>query len=105
MLVIAFAIKGLKEFGDTSRKALIVGYCEPARCGQMIGAYYLIRDLIVSVGALLGAWLWNMGARLNLVSATAFGIAGTIFYLRTVREERRSSLEQLKEEISQGRTR
>ena len=38
-LVIAFAIRGLKEFGDTSRKALIIGYSEPERRGQMIGAY------------------------------------------------------------------
>jgi MFS family permease len=40
-LVIAFTIRGLKEFGDTSRKALIIGYSESARRGQMIGAYYL----------------------------------------------------------------
>ena len=39
-LVIAFTIRGLKEFGDTSRKALIIGYSEPERRGQMIGAYY-----------------------------------------------------------------
>jgi len=32
-LLIAFAIRGFKEFGDTSRKALIIGYCDPARCG------------------------------------------------------------------------
>src|SRR5438552_5897588 len=38
MLIIAFAIRGFKEFGDTSRKALIIGYCDPARCGQMVGA-------------------------------------------------------------------
>src|SRR5947207_8175577 len=30
-LVIAFIIGGFKEFGDTSRKALIIGYCEPQR--------------------------------------------------------------------------
>src|ERR1700720_151425 len=47
-LAVAFAIRGLKEFGDTSRKALIIGYCEPERRGQMVGAYYLVRDLIVS---------------------------------------------------------
>ncbi|MEY2496912.1 MAG: hypothetical protein QOD12_468, partial [Verrucomicrobiota bacterium] len=54
MLVVAFAIRGLKEFGDTSRKASIIGYCAPERRGQMIGAYYLVRDLIVSVAAVLG---------------------------------------------------
>src|SRR5258706_5038484 len=53
MLIIAFAIRGFKEFGDTSRKALIIGYCDPARCGQMVGAYYLVRDLIVSTSAIL----------------------------------------------------
>ncbi len=100
MLLIAFAIRGLKEFGDTSRKALIIGYCAPQRCGQLIGAYYLVRDLIVSVGALLGAWLWKLGPRLNFLGAVAFGIAGTIFYLKTVRHERQSELARLKEQIS-----
>jgi MFS family permease len=52
-LVIAFTIRGLKEFGDTSRKALIIGYRNSERRGQMIGTYYLVRDLIVSTGAIL----------------------------------------------------
>ena len=55
LLMLAFAIRGLKEFGDTSRKALIIGYCDPQRRGQMIGAYYLVRDVIVTTGAFLGA--------------------------------------------------
>src|SRR2546426_7662342 len=62
LLLVAFVIRGFKEFGDTSRKALIIGYCDPARCGQMVGTYYLVRDLIVSPGAILGAYLWNIGA-------------------------------------------
>src|SRR5881397_4097943 len=64
-LVVAFLIRGLKEFGDTSRKALIIGYSDFERRGQMIGAYYLVRDLIVSAGALLGAYLWKLGPGLN----------------------------------------
>src|SRR5881397_569033 len=67
LLMVAFVIRGFKEFGDTSRKALIIGYCDPSRCGQMVGAYYLVRDLIVSVGALLGAYLWTMNPNLNLL--------------------------------------
>jgi MFS family permease len=82
-LVIAFVIRGLKEFGDTSRKALIIGYCESERRGQMIGTYYLVRDLIVSTGALLGAYLWKLGPALNFLGAAAFGAAGTIFYVKT----------------------
>jgi MFS family permease len=99
-LVIAFMIRGFKEFGDTSRKALIIGYSESERRGQMIGAYYLVRDLIVSSGAILGAYLWKLGPRVNFFSAAALGIAGTIFYVKTIREERRLSLKHLKEEIS-----
>jgi MFS family permease len=87
-LVIAFTIRGLKEFGDTSRKALIIGYSESARRGQMIGAYYLVRDLIVSTGAILGAYLWRFGPGLNFLSAAAIGAAGTIFYVRTVHQSR-----------------
>ncbi len=103
-LVIAFAIRGFKEFGDTSRKALIIGYCESERRGQMVGTYYLVRDLIVSVAALLGAYLWKLGAEPNFLGAAVFGIAGTIFYLKTIRDERRASREDLKEEISRLRS-
>lgn len=85
MLVVAFFIRGLKEFGDTSRKALIVSYAEPERRGQTVGTYYLVRDVIVSVGALLGAWLWHVGPGTNFLTATLFGIGGTIFYFRSVR--------------------
>jgi len=105
LLVVAFVIRGFKEFGDTSRKALIIGYCDPSRCGQMVGAYYLVRDLIVSVGALLGAYLWTMNPNLNLIGAVAFGIAGTIFYIKIVREEREDELENMKEEIARRRFR
>ena len=99
-LVVAFIIRGLKEFGDTSRKALIISYCDRQRCGQMVGAYYLVRDLIVSVAAFLGAWLWKLGPRLNFIGAAGFGIVGTIFYFNTVRRQRDSALASLKEEIS-----
>ncbi len=85
MLVLAFAIRGLKEFGDTSRKALIIGYCDPQRRGQMIGAYYLVRDLLVSSGALLGALLWKFGPGANLLTATGLGAVGTIYYLIALR--------------------
>lgn len=105
LLVVAFIIRGFKEFGDTSRKALIIGYCDPARCGQMVGAYYLVRDLIVSPGAILGAYLWYLGAVPNFLGAAALGIAGTIFYIKTIRDQREEELEDIKEEISRRRFR
>jgi MFS family permease len=105
LLVVAFIVRGFKEFGDTSRKALIIGYCEPARCGQMVGAYYLVRDLIVSVAAILGAYLWSVNPNVNFLGATALGVVGTIFYIKTIREQREEALEDMKEEISRRRFR
>ena len=104
-LVIAFTIRGLKEFGDTSRKALIIGYSEPERRGQMIGAYYLVRDLVVSTGAILGAYLWKLGPALNFLGAAALGMAGTIFYIRTTRRNRQSALSDLKKELEMRQAR
>ena len=98
-LVVAFAIRGLKEFGDTSRKALIIGYCESQRRGQLVGTYYLVRDLIVCPGAIVGAYLWKLGPALNFLGAAALGIAGTIFYVKTIRDQRRLSLDNLREEL------
>jgi MFS family permease len=104
-LVIAFMIRGFKEFGDTSRKALIIGYSESERRGQIIGAYYLVRDLIVSTGAILGAYLWKLGPALNFLGAAAFGAAGTIFYIKTIRQSRQSALNGLKTQLEMRRTR
>jgi MFS family permease len=104
-LVIAFMIRGFKEFGDTSRKAFIIGYSDSYRRGQMVGAYYLVRDLIVSSGAILGAYLWKLGPALNFLGAAALGVAGTIFYVKTIRESRQSFLNDLKKELEMRRTR
>ncbi len=104
-LLIAFAIRGFKEFGDTSRKALIIGYSESPKRGQMIGAYYLVRDLVVSAGAILGAYLWKLGPALNFLGAAAFGIAGTIFYVKTIHQSRQLALNDLKNQLETRQTR
>jgi MFS family permease len=104
-LVVAFVIRGLKEFGDTSRKALIIGYSDSERRGQMVGAYYLVRDLIVSTGAILGAYLWKVGPGLNFLGAAALGATGTIFYVKTSRQSRQAALNDLKKQLEMRRTR
>jgi MFS family permease len=104
-LVVAFVIRGLKEFGDPSRKALIIGYSDADRRGQVIGAYYLVRDLIVSAGAIVGAYLWKLGPGLNFVGAAALGVAGTVFYIKTIRHSRQSALSDLKKQLEMRRTR
>ena len=104
-LVVAFVIRGLKEFGDTSRKALIIGYSDSERRGQMVGAYYLVRDLIVSTGAILGAYLWKVGPGLNFLGAAALGATGTIFYVKTIRQSRQAALNDLKKQLEMRRSR
>jgi MFS family permease len=84
LLAVAFAVRGLKEFGDSPRKALIVGYARPEMRGRTVGAYYLIRDTFVSLGSLLGAWLWKFGPDVNFWSAAALGAAGTAVYCATL---------------------
>jgi MFS family permease len=81
MLLFAFAVRGMKEFGDSARKALIIEYSEAASRGRSIGAYYLIRDVIVSAGAILGAALWKWGPETNFLSAAALGALGTVAYV------------------------
>jgi len=80
-LAAAFVVRGLKEFGEPARKALIIHYSSGPRQGQIIGAYYLARDLTVAPGALLGAWLWHLGPRMNFAGAFLCGVLGTISYV------------------------
>jgi MFS family permease len=80
MLAAAFVLRGLKEFGEPSRKALILDLAPPERQAGMFGLYYLIRDLAVSVAAFGGAFLWQSSPALNLMTAFAFGATGTFWF-------------------------
>ena len=77
-LIAAFILRGLKEFGEPTRKSLIMDL-SPDHCkAGMFGLYYLIRDVVVSVAALGGAFLWQISPQVNLLSAFAFGVIGTV---------------------------
>ena len=80
MLAVAFAIRGLKEFGEPARKALILRYAAAGAKGQAVGAYYLIRDSAVTAGAFLGAALWKAGPQYNFWGAAVAGAIGTVVY-------------------------
>ena len=103
-MVIAFVIRGLKEFGEPTRKALIMDLTPDGRKAATFGVYYLIRDIIVSIAAFGGALLWDAStakliidtvgvgqALLSFFSAIAspatnflvafgFGLAGTLYF-------------------------
>ena len=79
-LAVAFVVRGLKEFGEPARKALIISQAVPELRARTYGAYYLIRDCVVTTGAFLGAWLWSLSPRTNFAGAAIFGAAGTIWF-------------------------
>jgi hypothetical protein len=104
LMVVAFVVRGLKEFGEPTRKALIMDLAPEGRKAATFGLYYLLRDVVVSAAAFGGAVLWDpstsaeivewMGAgeflrdwmasvaspAANFLTAFAFGLAGTICF-------------------------
>lgn len=77
LLVLAFILRGLKEFGEPTRKALIMDLAPDDCKAGMFGLYYLIRDAFVSIAALGGAFLWQISPETNFFIAFLFGVAGT----------------------------
>jgi MFS family permease len=77
-LILAFILRGLKEFGEPTRKSLIMDLSPQSCQAGMFGLYYLIRDIFVSVAALGGAFLWQISPEVNFITAFAFGIIGTV---------------------------
>jgi len=80
MFVFAFIIRGLKEFGEPTRKALIMDLAPEEAKARTFGAYYLIRDVFVTLAALTSAWLWNISPEANFLTAAAFGLLGTALF-------------------------
>lgn len=80
MFVLAFIVRGLKEFGEPTRKALIMDLAPDDAKARTFGAYYLIRDVIVSLAALSSAWLWNISPQANFLTAAGFGVLGTVIF-------------------------
>jgi MFS family permease len=79
-LALAFVVRGLKEFGEPARKALIIGEAAPELRARTYGAYYLIRDCTVTAGSFLGAWLWFLSPRANFIGAAVCGALGTVWF-------------------------
>jgi len=77
-LVAAFILRGLKEFGEPTRKALIMDLSPDSCKAGMFGLYYLIRDVFVAVAAMGGAFLWLISPETNFLVAFVFGIIGTV---------------------------
>ena len=80
-LIFAFIIRGLKEFGEPTRKAMIMDLSRKGVEARSVGLYYFIRDLIVSFAAFAGGFLWRIDPAVNFFTAFAFGILGTVYFI------------------------
>lgn len=80
LLIIAFIIRGLKEFGEPTRKALIMDLAPENLKAATFGTYYLIRDLVVSLSAFASAFLWQISPETTFYTAAFFGFAGTLIF-------------------------
>lgn len=103
-LVLAFVVRGCKEFGEPTRKAWIMELAPEGAKASSFGVYYLVRDVFVSLAAFGGALLWDSSMlapfftsaglpfladlaerfcspQTNLLAAFLFGLAGTVFLL------------------------
>jgi MFS family permease len=81
MLIFAFIIRGLKEFGEPTRKALIVKLANEGSKATTFGTYYLLRDIVVSIASLFSASLWLISPQANFLTASAFGLLGTMIFI------------------------
>ncbi|NLO91600.1 MAG: MFS transporter [Elusimicrobia bacterium] len=90
-MVLVFTLRGLKEFGEPTRKALIMDLAPEGKKAGTFGAYYLIRDVIVSIGAAIGAYLWMISPAVNLITAFACGVIGTLVFAFWGKEVKREA--------------
>jgi len=80
LLVLAFVVRGLKEFGEPTRKALIMDLAPEEAKALTFGAYYLARDVVVSIAALASAPLWTISPAANFLTAAGCGAVGTLLF-------------------------
>jgi MFS family permease len=85
-LVVAFAIGGLREIGEPSRKAMIVDFARDDLRARTVGLYYLVRSITITPSAAVGGLLWKLAPEVPFVVAGVIGLVGTIVFAATVEE-------------------
>lgn len=86
-LVFAFIIGGLREIGEPSRKAMIVGFAQQQLRARTVGLYYLVRSLSITPASLIGGLLWKVRPEMPFVTAGIIGLVGTLLFALTVEEQ------------------
>jgi hypothetical protein len=71
IFMVAFIVRGLKEFGEPTRDALIMDLAPEEAKARTFGTYYLIRGVVVTLAALSSAWLWSISPQATFLTAVA----------------------------------
>jgi len=86
-LVFAFILGGLREIGEPSRKAMIVGFAQPQFRARTVGLYYLVRSLSITPASVVGGLLWRVRPEITFVTAGIIGLFGTVLFASSVPEQ------------------
>ena len=80
-LIGVFVIGGLREFGEPARKALIIDLIPPARRGQQMGTYYMLRGVSTLAAPLIGGTLWDWNPQTPFLVGGLITAAGLAWFL------------------------
>ncbi len=86
-LVLAFILGGLREIGEPSRKAMIVGFAQQQLRARTVGLYYLVRSLSITPASVIGGLLWRVRPETPFLTAGIIGLLGTLLFAATVEEQ------------------
>jgi MFS family permease len=90
-LIPLFILQGLREFGEPARKALIMDLLPQAGRGEQMGAYYMLRGIVLFPAPFVGGMLWEwqhtspflVGGLVSAVGLLWFLLKGLLLRNRT----------------------
>ncbi|MHB8606616.1 MAG: MFS transporter, partial [Thermoplasmatota archaeon] len=87
LLILAFAVAGLREIGEPARKASIVDMAGAESRGRAVGVYYAARGFAIMPIGILAGFLYAVNPTWAFVAGAALSGAGLVAYVIGVREE------------------
>jgi len=81
VVVLLFALSGLRFAGLPAHKALIVGPAAVDAGGRVTGSYYLLRDVVRIPSAAIGGWIYAADPELAFGVASAIGVVGVAYFV------------------------
>jgi len=80
LLVVAFVVRGLKEFGEPTRKSLINDLSNENEKTASIGVYMFLRNIFASILPFFGGYLFLKMPQLNFFVAFLSGFTGFLIF-------------------------